>query len=456
VPTPAETDVVILLSACSSGLQAQRKETRVDDTDAVPLAPRPSLEQYRKQAKELARAGTSADPQAIRAWAAQWLATLARLHGQPTTPELREQLERKAEQIHRFARTVAARSRARGGTGALAWAQFVLARAHGFDSWSSLSTQIRALVRPAGSVAAFESAVDATVNGDIAALDGVLRRHPELARARSARRHQATLLHYASANGVEAHRQRTPQHAVQIAERLLDAGADVNAPHCPTPRRRAGTALGLVATSLPAVRARVQIPLMQALLDAGAAVDGVPGGWQPLLAALANGSPEAAELLARHGARMTMVAAAGLGRLDLVVRYFHADGRLRPDAFGAAVPGLPAEPRQQVGRALICAATYGHPSVVEFLLDSGADIGAQDDAGQTALHQAVHGGHLSTVELLLQRGAPLDVTNVYGGTVLGQAIWSAANLAGPSGTGSGAAHLAVVERLIAAGARTRE
>jgi len=426
----------------------------VDDTDAVPLAPRPSLEHYRKRAKELAQAGRSADPQAIRAWAARWLATLARLHGQSMTPELRERVDRKAGQMQRFARTAAARSRASGGTGALAWAQFVLARVHGFESWSALSDHIRAVARPAGSAWAFESAVNATVGGDVAALEELLRGHPGLIQARSARRHRATLLHYASANGVEAHRQRTPRNVLQIVECLLTAGADVDAPHCPTPRRRAGTALGLVATSLPTARAGVQIPLMQTLLDAGAAVDGVPGGWQPLLAALANACPEAADLLARHGARMTLAAAAGLGRCDLVEGYFNADGSLRRDMFGASVPALPAEPGQQVGQALIHAATYGHTSCVEFLLDSGADLGVQDNSGQTALHLAAHGGHLNVVELLLQRGAPLEVTNGYGATVLEQAIWSAANQAGPGGTDPGGAHLAVVERLIAAGART--
>ncbi|HEX4133814.1 MAG TPA: hypothetical protein VHY84_04260 [Bryobacteraceae bacterium] len=45
--------------------------------EARPLPPRPSLEQYRKQAKDLLKACKSADPQAIRTWAKEWFETPA-------------------------------------------------------------------------------------------------------------------------------------------------------------------------------------------------------------------------------------------------------------------------------------------------------------------------------------------------------------------------------------------
>ena len=48
--------------------------------DVLPLPPRPSLEQYRKRAKDLARAHQSGDSGALRAWATQWIEALARLH----------------------------------------------------------------------------------------------------------------------------------------------------------------------------------------------------------------------------------------------------------------------------------------------------------------------------------------------------------------------------------------
>ena len=40
--------------------------------DVLPLPPRPSLEQYKKQAKELVRACKASAPDAIREWAARW------------------------------------------------------------------------------------------------------------------------------------------------------------------------------------------------------------------------------------------------------------------------------------------------------------------------------------------------------------------------------------------------
>ena len=50
-------------------------------SDALPLPPRPNLEQYKKLAKDFQNACKSSDSDAIRQWAARWLETLARLHG---------------------------------------------------------------------------------------------------------------------------------------------------------------------------------------------------------------------------------------------------------------------------------------------------------------------------------------------------------------------------------------
>src|SRR5687767_7513971 len=50
-------------------------------TDAIPLPPRPALEQYRKRAKGLVKACKSDDPDAVRAWAREWLEALASVKG---------------------------------------------------------------------------------------------------------------------------------------------------------------------------------------------------------------------------------------------------------------------------------------------------------------------------------------------------------------------------------------
>ena len=65
--------------------------------------------------------------------------------------------------------------------------------------------------------------------GDTATLRSMLRTNPGLVRARSARDHAATLLHYIAANGHEGYRQKTPKNAVEIARVLLDAGAEPDA-----------------------------------------------------------------------------------------------------------------------------------------------------------------------------------------------------------------------------------
>src|SRR6202040_803444 len=78
-------------------------------------------------------------------------------------------------------------------------------------------------------IARFEAAVDAIVSGEVATLEKLLHRDPELIRARSTRKHHSMLLHYVGANGVEFFRQRTPKNAVQIADMLLKAGAEVEA-----------------------------------------------------------------------------------------------------------------------------------------------------------------------------------------------------------------------------------
>jgi hypothetical protein len=47
---------------------------------ALPLPPHPSIEQYKKLAKELSRACNAGDPSAIREWAAKWIHALVKLN----------------------------------------------------------------------------------------------------------------------------------------------------------------------------------------------------------------------------------------------------------------------------------------------------------------------------------------------------------------------------------------
>jgi hypothetical protein len=406
--------------------------------DALPLPPRPNLEQYKRLAKDLVRACKSGDPEAIGIWSSKWVETLVRLASLTITTQLPVQIERWVDQIEGFAHTKLSNSES--ARCALADAQFVIARSHGFESWPKFAKHIEAVSRKSSTVSKFEAAADAIVEGDIAALDRLLREEPELIRTRSTREHRAMLLHYISANGVEGYRQKTSKHAVKVAEILLNAGAEVDA----TADVYGGgaTTLGLVATSVHPERAGVQNELMQILLDYGAVIDHPQGAGNDscaVVGCLHNGRPQAAEFLAVHGARLDLEGAAGVGRLDVVKSFFNDDGTLRPNATKA-----------QLQSGFIWACEHGRKEVVEFLLDKGIDLRTGEHMDETALHLAAHRGQLEMIKLLLDRGAPLEAKNVYGGTVLGQATWSVMH-GDPN-----IDFVPVIEELLAAGAKIEE
>lgn len=372
--------------------------------DAKKLPARPSLEQYRKQAKELLKACKTGDPDAIE--------RIKRCHHHSSKSNDPGILR---------------------GKFALADAQLVIAREHAFESWPKFVKHIKALTQEKSPVSQFELAADAIVAGDALALKKLLRENPELIRQRSTRVHRANLLHYLGANGFEDYRQKSPKNVDEIAKILLSAGAEVDAVEDTYGK---GTTLSLVASSIHPKRAGVQIALLGTLLDAGAAVDGIPGGSSPLISALHNGRGEAAEFLANRGALLDLEGAAGVGRLDLVKSFFDEDGSLKANATKA-----------QMESGFLWACEYGRNEVVDFLLQRGTDVRAQSNTGLTGLHWAVVGGKLATIKLLLERGAPLEEENVYGGTALGQALWSAFN------GDSGIDYLPVIEMLIHDGAK---
>ncbi len=400
--------------------------------EAFPLPPRPSLEQYRKLAKDLVKACKSADADALGAWADRWIESLARATGRIERPHARREMDWAAGHVEDFARRKLKES---GCT--LADAQFVVARSHGFPSWPKFTAHLDRLAHGGSDVARFEAAVDAIVQGDEAALLRLLRDDPALVRARSTREHGATLLHYVSANGVEGYRQVTPKNIVAIARILLDAGAEVDAEA--DVYGGGSTTLGLTATSAHPRIAEVQLPLLQLLLDRGARIEqrGIAGGKADVvMACLGNGCPEAAAFLAARGVPLDIVGAAGIGRLDVVKSFF--------DATGAAKDGLGAD---VVHTAFRYACFYGRNDVVEFLVGHGVDLADSSGDGQTGLHYAAMGGKLETVKLLLKHGAPLEALNSYGGTVLGQTLWSAAHGGDPK------LFAPLVEALITAGAK---
>jgi ankyrin repeat protein len=389
---------------------------------ALPLPPQTNLDFYRKLAKDLVKAfkaGEPGDPALVREWATRWVERLAALDTR-TFATREEWIEDNASELTRFALdrlsrgdaaasgTAGAAPDARAAHGALAAAQFVIARAHGFLSWPKFASHLDALARSSSAVSAYEAAADAIVAGDMTALQRLLRDDAELVRARSGREHNATLLHYVSANGVEGYRQKSPKNAPQVARLLLEAGADVDAEA--DVYGSGCTTLGLVATSSPPRDAGVQLPLIDALLEFGARMDhpGSTGHNSGLIrGCLANGCPEAAEYLVERGAPLDFAGAAGTGQLDAVRRFF---------TNGAANESVsPA----QLSEGLAMAAAYGHADVVEFLLDSGIDVDRElqfHGEGHTALHVASYHATVDTVRTLLRRGARVDLRDKTWGT----------------------------------------
>ena len=137
-----------------------------------------------------------------------------------------------------------------------------MAREYGYSNWSDVEMKGNVLLD-----SDFESAVEHVVHGQLAELKVLLSSRPELARQQSQFGHKATLLHYIGANGVETQRQVTPYNAVEIAQCLIDAGADVNAI---ANMYGGATVIGLVESSAHPANAGVTESLVSMLRECGA------------------------------------------------------------------------------------------------------------------------------------------------------------------------------------------
>jgi hypothetical protein len=406
---------------------------------AIPLPARPRLDFYKKLAKELLHAAsdTSAE-EAVRAWAVRWLEGSGWFREAKQSAAVivgeRNPLMLRAEWVESRWREL--RKTKGASAPLLAEAHFFLAREHGFLSWPKFAEQVRALENAQSPVANFETAVDAIVAGDEVALAALLGNDPALAKARSLREHHSTLLHYCSANGVEDFRQRTPENIAVMARMLLDAGAAVNAES--DAYGGSSTALMLTATSVHPERVGVQIPLMELLLDRGAAMD--VGKSSDVAVCLRNGRAAAAAFLWGKGARLDLEGAAGVGALDAVKAFFAKDGKMRASAT-----------EKQLADGFGWACEFGRLTVVEFLLQHGAHADATWHANLvTPLHWASLGGHPGIARMLLARGADVNARETgFDGTPVGWAVYGFGH---HDGTLEGERFYEVVDALVAAGA----
>jgi ankyrin repeat protein len=392
------------------------------------------LDQYEKLAERLRAACQSGDLEDIRKWATHWIKTVANKRGLDLSTQQKAHMGWQVGWVVRdWQKYQTNHTRPCSLSGARAF----VAHAHEFAGWTKFVKFLDGLKRPTSLISKFEQAVDAIVSGDLATLDRLLKKYPQLVRARSVRKHRSTLLHYVSANGVEDFRQMTPKNIVEITRRLLEAGADVNAESDAYGGR--STTLGLVATSCHPEEAGVQLPLMGLLMDYGAIIDG-PDGGSEVNGALANGRGDAAQFLASRGAKLDLEGAAGVGRLDMVKTFFTNSGTLKSSAT-----------RQQMVDGFAWACQFGHKDIVDFFLSRGMSVDLKvKHHGQTGLHWAAYGGHLPVVKLLLDHKAPVNVKDPnFDGNPLQWALYAWRQLKGKKRE----PYYAVVSTLVKAGAK---
>ena len=276
----------------------------------------------------------------------------------------------------------------------------------------------------------FEKAVDAVVSGDMETLKLLLEREPDLIRMRSSRAHRAMLIHYVAANGVEDERQSTPVNAVDVANVLIDAGAEIDATFLDG--GSGTTPLVSLVTSFHPHKSGVAAELVSVFVNAGARVNGLKGDDEPLRLALRSEYPESVQALLKCGAKiMNVEIAAGLGELELVERFVD-EGDISS---------------RELEEAFWSACKYGHTEVAKCLLKCGLDIDARGGANNTGLMLASQRGRRDAVEMLLGCGASVGLKNDYGGTALGSTMYFLANHPAPDADYAG-----VIELLLNAGA----
>jgi ankyrin repeat protein len=256
--------------------------------------------------------------------------------------------------------------------------------------------------------AKFHPAIAAIKSGNLERLKELISKDPSLATARSSKSHP-TLLQCLALDAVDV------PNKVEMANVLIDAGADINGP-------------------LGAAACIDNVEITALLLDRGAAINGT-GSWSPLEEALYWGNQGVIDLLIERGASMhNLRIASGLGRIDLIESFFRSDGSLKPEAgkidwpFGdfeksnlnctikeelaAKVAEWSDDSQDIINNAFLYACNQNQIEGARLLLEKGAQVNAIPpgfDYSGTGLHYAAHNGHRALVEFLIERGADVNV-----------------------------------------------
>lgn len=229
------------------------------------------------------------------------------------------------------------------------------------------------------------------------------------------------------------HAGNTPLHwaafgdSREVAELLLDEGADVRGGKSegPTPLDLAalGNATGTVrllvehgaevsgredcpATPLHWAALGNACETLELLIDRGADPATRPGPWTPLFFAALGNARKAMELLLARGATIGRHNTSG----SIVSTW--SDWREARERF------LALDGESSTDTLLHWASVRDAPDVVEFLLDRGLDLDAEDAKGRTPLDYAAQGDAVRAAQRLLHRGARIDGSPQATGTPL--------------------------------------
>ncbi len=181
-----------------------------------------------------------------------------------------------------------------------------------------------------------------------------------------------------------------------LVERLLKAGADPN-----TQATKQGETVLMTASRVGNIEA------VKTLLNHGADADARENyrGQTALMWAAAEGHPGVLKLLIAHGA-------------DLNVRSFDRD-----TTAPKMEAGTPASPIARGGlTALQFAVRQGEMDSARTLLDAGADINQKDSDGNTALAIAILNAHYDLAQFLIDRRADPNIANKDGRAPLFTAV----------------------------------
>lgn len=189
----------------------------------------------------------------------------------------------------------------------------------------------------------------------------------------------------------------------EVAQKLLEQGADVNASHPDG------------GTSLIKAAARGHHDTVRALITAGARVDGKDAeGWTALAWAAEFGRIEIVKMLLAAGADpnsrnelagVPIMTAALNGHIE-VLKLLLGEGAQVNAAAGDG------------STALMVSAGKGQTEVVRLLLTEGADPSLETSYRTTAVHYAAAGNNVNTVRAILDTGVDVNAKSADGTTPL--------------------------------------